>query len=78
MRTRRGYYEVVSGDAHDEISVIYTGQGLLLRSIFIENDEGERDVLRYVPQSLKAHENEPSRENDKKSRNSGSQLPPWE
>jgi hypothetical protein len=59
MRTQRGYYEVVSGDTHDEISVIYTGQGLLLRPIFIENDEGERDVLCYVPQSLQAHENEP-------------------
>ena len=59
MRTQLEYYEVVLGDAHDEIAVIYTGQDVLLRPIFIENDDGERDVLCYVPQNLQAHENEP-------------------
>jgi hypothetical protein len=59
MKTQREYYEVVAGDAHDEIAVIYTGQDLLLRPIFIENDDGERDVLCYVPQNLQAYENEP-------------------
>jgi hypothetical protein len=58
MRTQREYYEVVLGDAHDEIAVIDTGKDLLLRPIFIENDGGERDVLCYVPQDLLAHENE--------------------
>jgi hypothetical protein len=33
MKTQREYYEVVAGDAHDEIAVIYTGQDLLLRPI---------------------------------------------
>jgi hypothetical protein len=59
MRTQREYYEVVSGDANDEIAVIFTGKDLLLRPIFIENDDGERDVLCYVPQNLHAEENEP-------------------
>ena len=59
MRSQREYYEVVSGNANDEIAVIYTGKDLLLHPIFIENDDGERDVLCYVPQDLRAHENEP-------------------
>ena len=58
METQREYFEVVSGDANDEIAVIYTGQDLLLRPIFIENDDGERDVLCFVPQNLQEHENE--------------------
>jgi hypothetical protein len=49
----------VSGDANDEIAVIFTGKDLLLRPIFIENDDGERDVLCYVPQNLHAEEKEP-------------------
>jgi hypothetical protein len=58
METQGEYFEVVSGDANDEIAVIYTGQDLLLRPIFIENDDGERDVLCFVPQNLQERENE--------------------
>ena len=57
MRTDE-YMEVVSGDVYEEISVNLGGKNLLLRPIFIEND-GERDVLCYVPQDLQANENEP-------------------
>jgi hypothetical protein len=59
MRAQREYYDVLAGNARDEIVVTYTGQDLLLRPIFIENDDGERDVLCYVPQNLQVHENEP-------------------
>ena len=59
MRTQREYYEVVSGDAQDEIAAIHAGKDLLLRPIFIENDDGERDVLCYVPQNMHLPENEP-------------------
>jgi hypothetical protein len=53
------HFEVVSGSERDEIAVISTGENLLLRPIFVENDDGERGVLCYVPQDLQAKENEP-------------------
>jgi len=59
VATEREHYEVVSGAERDEIAVISIGKSLLLRPIFIENDEGERDVLCFVPQDLQAKENEP-------------------
>jgi hypothetical protein len=52
MRTEDRYIEVVSGNVCEEISVNLGRKKVLLRPIFIENDDGERDVMCYVPQDL--------------------------
>jgi hypothetical protein len=52
------HYEVVTGSARDEIAVTHTGKNLLLRPIFIKNDSSEREILCYVPQDLRAKDNE--------------------
>ena len=45
MRTQREYYEVVSGDAHDEIAAIYAGEEPAPSPDFIENETANAEMF---------------------------------